>query len=333
MLGSLPHMTHRVESATAEDEPHLLSLWNRCIGTDHPMTPRLMRQSLDGAARTTAMASLVVRAGPRPAGWVLARAYRPGSAPDAVPTLSSLHGAGGIGALCVDPDARGRGIGRALLDAAHRWFAGCAVDRASTAFGPYHFLPGVPETSPALARFFERNGWSAAPDCVDLDADLAEGNLPRPEPPPGVELRPVRDGEPVAAFVAREFPGVWAYIIHDFMDGGGDPRDVVVAARAGELLGFCQVHDERSLRLSGSTAWFPLLGASHGGLGPIGIADAARQKGLGFALLCAALSHQRDRGVRRMVIDWTTLVDFYGRAGFRVWRRYRPFRIRFDGMR
>lgn len=43
---------------------------------------------------------------------------------------------------------------------------------------------------------------------------------------------------------------------------------------------------------------------------------------MGFALLCYGVQHLKDLGVRRMVIDWTTLADFYGKIGFQPWRSY-----------
>jgi hypothetical protein len=34
------------------------------------------------------------------------------------------------------------------------------------------------------------------------------------------------------------------------------------------------------------------------------------------------LEHLRDHGARRTIIDWTGLVDFYGKHGFEVTRTY-----------
>jgi len=64
------------------------------------------------------------------------------------------------------------------------------------------------------------------------------------------------------------------------------------------------------------------LGENWGSLGPIGVSAGLRGRGSGHALLGQALSHLRDLGARRTIIDWTGLVDFYGRHGFEVTRRY-----------
>ena len=54
----------------------------------------------------------------------------------------------------------------------------------------------------------------------------------------------------------------------------------------------------------------------------MGLDVSVRGHGLGLGLLCRALEHLRDQGVRRMVIDWTDLPAFYARAGFQVWQSY-----------
>jgi predicted N-acetyltransferase YhbS len=59
-----------------------------------------------------------------------------------------------------------------------------------------------------------------------------------------------------------------------------------------------------------------------GQLGPIGVSQDTRGKGYGGALLDAGLRYLRDQGVRGCVIDWTDLVDFYGKFGFKPYRKY-----------
>src|SRR4030065_406975 len=60
-----------------------------------------------------------------------------------------------------------------------------------------------------------------------------------------------------------------------------------------------------------SISWRQAIGDHYGGLGPLGVAPAFRGRGLGFALLALAVEHLRGLGAEDVVIDWTTLVDFY----------------------
>ncbi|MCX7840762.1 MAG: GNAT family N-acetyltransferase, partial [Anaerolineae bacterium] len=59
-----------------------------------------------------------------------------------------------------------------------------------------------------------------------------------------------------------------------------------------------------------------------GQLGSIGVSRDARGKGYGSALLDAGLRYLRARGVRGCIIDWTNLVEWYGKFGFTPHRWY-----------
>ncbi len=52
------------------------------------------------------------------------------------------------------------------------------------------------------------------------------------------------------------------------------------------------------------------------------VLDTTTPEGFGGALLDAALRHLSDRRVRGCVIDWTGLVDFYAKFGFKPYRQY-----------
>jgi GNAT superfamily N-acetyltransferase len=60
-----------------------------------------------------------------------------------------------------------------------------------------------------------------------------------------------------------------------------------------------------------------------GQAGSIGVSADRRSAGYGSALLDATLKHLRERGVRGGIIDWTHLVSYYERFGFKPHRSYR----------
>jgi predicted N-acetyltransferase YhbS len=59
-----------------------------------------------------------------------------------------------------------------------------------------------------------------------------------------------------------------------------------------------------------------------GQMGAIGVSADCRGSGYGAALLDGGLRTLRERGVDGCVIDWTTIVDFYGKFGFKLYREY-----------
>jgi GNAT superfamily N-acetyltransferase len=108
-----------------------------------------------------------------------------------------------------------------------------------------------------------------------------------------------------------------------FLGGGGAISDVMGAVRGPDVVGFALLFHPESPVLGPSIAWGAPRGAPAGGLGPMGLAPACRGRGLGIALVDRAMVHLASRGVHEMMIDWTILLEFYGRLGFTPCRRYR----------
>ena len=65
--------------------------------------------------------------------------------------------------------------------------------------------------------------------------------------------------------------------------------------------------------------WAPLFEEELGGIGPLGIAPEERGKGYGLAIVQAGMYFLSQRGIKNIVIDWTNLVDFYGKLGISLW--------------
>ncbi len=315
--------------ATVPFEPGMsagvISLWNTCIGASYPMTERLFRQQVLDDPFAQPQGNLVALDGARAVGWLLCRYLH------TVPSsLNSYRGRASIGVLCVDPDHRRRGIGSQLFELGERFLVSQGAADISLVHYPGHLTPGIPFEAPDLKRFFAQRGFEDWTESCDLRRQLSDcpvaGDAEAEWPGPGgtAILRPAREGEEAAitAFVGQEFPGGWEYEATRFFDAGGEPGDILIAERAGTILGFCRTYTPESRHLGGSTHWFPLLTGRWGGLGPIGIAAAHRGRGMGLALLRHSVTTLKSRGVDDMVIDWTVLAQFYMKTGFRIWKRY-----------
>lgn len=303
----------------------VIGLWNSCIGTQYPLTDRLFHQNVLGDPFGQSEGNVVALENGRIVGWVLCRALRQVS-----PLLTRYEGRASIGALCVHPHHRRRGIGASLFAHAETFAIKMGATVLSVVHYPYHLLPGVPSEAPDLKAFLAKQGFGDWRETYDLRQQLTDPALSRQltsamdASPKGVVMRPAQRGEDgaIVDFVGREFPGGWPYDTVRFFEKGGAPSDLVLVLENRTIIGFAHTHTRNSVELRGSTHWFPLLGERWGGLGPMGIAAPYRGRGLGYALLCASVRHLRDRGVEDLVIDWTELVGFYGRLGFRIWKRY-----------
>jgi GNAT superfamily N-acetyltransferase len=234
--------------------------------------------------------------------------------------------AGYVDAIAVYPRLQRRGIGRVLLTWAERWLVGkgCKSARLGASLRP--FAPGVPSEL-GTDVFFRHYGFNNAPQggrSWDMARELHD-YVPRRRPRYGlpVEARPAQPGEEDAllAFLRREFPGRWRFEFEEFLRGGGRISDYMLLWTENGVDGFCQLTFEDSLRPL-DRFFMHRLPKPWGQLGSIGISAALRGMGLGGILLDAGLQRLRDEGVDGCVIDWTSLLGFYGKFGFQPYRQY-----------
>ncbi len=324
----------KIENATRADIPALVQLWNAALGANWPMTPQLLRQTMQADPTYEESGNFIIREysqGENASGegapivaWLLCKSME-----NPPPQLARFQNMGGIGALCVHPNFQRRGLATQLLARAEEYLT-ARGSRLSTTYFPHHFLPGIPTDCAAALRFFRARGFEiASHESVDLKRDLSDFALPPRvlaaiEANPTVEIRPAQGGESdaIIEMVTREFPGGWPYTTAQHFARGDKASDVIIAVENGEVIGFCLTADFHSRWLLPGVYWHELLGEKYGGLGPIGIAKEHRKRGLGLALCAVAVQDLKNRGVETMAIDWTGLVDFYGALGFKVWKSY-----------
>ncbi len=303
----------------------VIELWNRCLGAEYPLTDRLFQQNVLSDPFGQAAGNLVALQDNRVVGWALCRVLRQ------IPQeLARSAGRASIGALCVAQEYRRRGIGSRLYAQAEAFVRAQGATTFSVVHYPYHLLAGIPSECPDLKAFLARQGFEGWTETYDLHRELTDPTLgdllanTERRRPPGTDIHPAGRGDEsgVIDFVGREFPGGWDYDTKRFFTKGGTPSDVIIVVEGRAILGFAQTTTLESVELRGSTHWVSQRPGRWGGLGPIGIAAGHRRRGLGIALLAAGVAHLRARGVDELVIDWTDLVDFYGRLSFRIWKRY-----------
>lgn len=290
-------------------------IWNDACGSDLAITPRFVEYNTrppTGAIQAGQMATI----DNQPVGFILATAlpHDPQTSPPQV---------GWIDALAVLGNQQKRGVGTELLTWAEEWLRaqGCTRFRLGGSLHP--FVPGYPvelgNDNFFLKRgYVERAGnahvWDVARDLSDYTHTAHSITA---------TIRPARpsDETTLADFFAREFPGRWRYEFQEFLRERGRISDYVLLCPERGIDGFARLTFEDSERPL-DRFYLHRLPRPWGQLGPIGISKDARGKGYGGALLDAGLRYLRDQGVRGCVIDWTDLVDFYGKFGFKAYREY-----------
>jgi GNAT superfamily N-acetyltransferase len=186
--------------------------------------------------------------------------------------------------LAVEPGARGRGVGGALLDACCATARAAGVTALRTLDQPGNYLaPGIDERNAAAIAWLERRGWRRHGEPrVNVLLDVRgnsrvsvarAGELAMMAAARGYEIRRAgRDERALLAAVAAEFGGAWPFELERALAGARP--GVHVAIKDGAYCGFA-AHDGNNRGLG----WF----------GPAGTWPAHRGRGLGEALLIACL--------------------------------------------
>ncbi|KIL39840.1 acetyltransferase [Gordoniibacillus kamchatkensis] len=317
---------------TEDRLPQMCELWNRELGERFPMREELLKQNSFRDANVLPEGSwlAVDEATDQVVGFVVAKIWREQR------EFVLRAGAGWIQVLLVAREYRGRGIGSELLSRAERALAACGAETILLGKDPWHYFPGIPQEDEAARRWFGAKGYQ---DDQRVENDLlavydggtgAAEELPALEGGARVRMLEAHEKDELLAFLRRCFPGRWEYEALCYFECGGTGREFVVLEQEGRIVGFCRINDSRSPLIAQNVYWAPLFQEELGGIGPLGVDAAFRGRGYGLAVVQAGVHFLRQRGIRRIVIDWTTLVDFYGKLNYKVWKAYGSYSKRLE---
>ena len=291
-----------------------IRIWNAAFHADYPINERFLSYNMIPATGEMIEGRVAMNNG-EPVGFVLACAM--------TENLPSILG--WVSAIAVHPSAQRQGIGTELLTWAEDWLKenGCKRIRIGGNLRP--FLPGLPYPMRENAVFFKRRGYqspSHQPYEYDIARSLKDYQSIYPKPA-RADLAPMQRGEEhlLIDFLHREYPGRWEFEAREFVKNGGRASDFLLLWVHNEVEGFCRLtlaDSERPIE-----RFYPQrLPQPWGQFGPLGLSKAVRGQGLGGYLIDAAAIHMQSLGVNGCVIDWTSLVELYGKFGFRIYNQY-----------
>lgn len=280
-------MTHLRPYDPGADRSIVETLWAAALAPTWPVLPGPI---------DTLRAGLVAESDGQPVGFV------------------AIDAQGSVPLIVVAPAHQRRGVGRALLDAAFDQLA--PVERVRLGSGGAAYIwPGAPLDLPAAVAFFTKQGWSSEYDCLDLTQDLRDYQSPAdvyPRARVDLTVATAADLAEVGEFESAHFPA-WA----QWFDGGFG--DILLARDGGRVVGTL-LHSATD-----PGGYGPMLGPHAGTIGCVGVAPDAHGRGIGTAMVARASELLRDAGTRTCFIGWAVRDRFYGRLGYRPWRRYRMF--------
>lgn len=323
-MNSLPHnFASRLIPLDPADSGHIAAvaaIWNAACGPELAITERVVRYNLHPSTGSVQAGRMALADG-RPVGFVLASALpAPGD-----PTVSP-PGVGWVDAIAVVPQYQHQGLGTALLAWAEEWLAGQGCKFFLLGGNLRPFAPGLP-VELGTEPFFRDRGYRPHPGhgyTWDVARTLRDYTPPASAArAAGAEIRPAATGDEAVllAFLRRAFPGRWRYEYEEFLREGGCISDYMLLWIGADVAGFCQLTFEDSLRPLHRYFMYRLP-RPWGQLGPIGVSEELRGRGYGAALLNAGLCRLQAQEVNGCVIDWTNLLEFYGKFGFTPYRQY-----------
>jgi GNAT superfamily N-acetyltransferase len=295
----------------------ITTIWNAACGPNLTIPDRCVEYNTRNAPGGAQAGRLVIQDG-EPVGFVLASAL-PDDPATSPPDL------GWIDALAVLPAYQSTGLGSALLGWAEQWLIEQKCGRAQLGGSLRPFVAGLPVELRTEA-FFRKRGYRDATSsgtAWDVARDLHDYASPRTVRPIDGIVRPARPGDDSAllSFLRRAFPDRWRFEYQEYLREGGRISDYMILETARGIEGFCRLAFVDSIQPP--ARYYPQpLPQPWGQLGTIGVASDRRGHGYGAAVLDAGLRRLRDNGVRGCVIDWTELLDFYGKFGFKPYRQY-----------
>jgi GNAT superfamily N-acetyltransferase len=293
----------------------MASIWNAACGPEFAITPHFAEYNLRPAPGAILDGRLAVRDG-QPVGFVVA-SFLPSDPATMPPEI------GWIDSLAVLPAFQRQGIGTELLAWAETWLAQQNCARVILGGSLHPWTPGVP-VELGNVTFFQKRNYQERGRAWDMALDLGKYEISNVKyQKSNAVARPAKVGDEAAVleFLRREFPGRWRYEYLEFLGDHGRLSDYVLLWTERGVDGCCRVTFEDSERPL-DRYYLHRLPRPWGQLGSIGVSADCRGKGYGGALLDAGLRHLRDQGVRGCVIDWTTLVDFYGKFGFKPYHQF-----------
>jgi len=305
--------------------PHVVALWAAAIGESFPLRETVIRQCLEGNPSARPDDAVLAWEDDHLVGFGYAGLHR---LPD--PETAGFRTRGQLQAVVVHPDRRRRGIGGQIATALGDRIRAHGVQTVEAGGGMFYLWAGIPEDVPGALAFASAIGFELGEPSWDLRGNIADLRIDEATEaalaasdatvtPATADDRPA-----LLAFLFAEFGGEWWNETRWFLDAGGDPAELLLLRDVGgRILGLARIHGPDTRPIAPPHFWAARRPPESGGLGPIGVAAELRGRGLGRALLVVSLDRLRRRGLADVVIDFTTLLGYYGPHGFTPWITYR----------
>jgi ribosomal protein S18 acetylase RimI-like enzyme len=233
---------------------------------------------------------------------------------------------GWISLLYVAPEVRKKGIGTELLKLAENEIFKAGKSTIYVGRDYNNFFPGIPFDMKSSFEWFKNRGYSLTSETNDLIRKISCGTpkIDLPKIKYEVRLAGIQDQAKLYDFMQKNFPGRWFYETRDYFQNGGTGKEYLIMLDKDKVIAFTRINDQtlEDKLINYNLTWRKRFSAL-GGIGPLGVDVDYRKINLGFHIVAEAVNILIDRKVSDIIIDWTSLMDFYRKFGFEVWKSYK----------
>lgn len=224
--------------------------------------------------------------------------------------------------IAVEKEFQGKGVGKKLLEETERECRDEGIDTLYIGHKIGSYLwPGAPSKSDSH-KFFRSQGFESRPDpyAWDLVLDLAdfenEEDYDSDINKKGYKMGFLKEGDTqeLLKFEEENF-GFWYDWYSTLISKGRIERILSVKNSNDEIVG--------ATALSwGDYKFQKLLDGVVGYGSMLGVRESDRKNGVGQALKLKGMEVLKNNGVETVVVQYTTVPEFYKKLGFKEWKKY-----------
>jgi GNAT superfamily N-acetyltransferase len=305
------------------DYQPLIDLWNREFGFIYPISEELFIRNVIKSEDVLQDGSyIVVDSDDQPIGFVVEKTW------NRTFTIPGYEDRGWISLIYVTPNERKKGIGTLLLNKAEEEIKRLGKKTIHIGRDCENFFPGVPFDMKDTFNWFIKRGYNPLGETTDLIRHVTENDQLINTKKVDYEVRLAKrsDRDIIIKFMEKNFPGRWLYEVEEYFKAGGTGREYLIMIDKGSVIAFARINDQSTLDhlINYNLTWRKRF-STLGGIGPLGVDLDYRKQKLGFHMVATAVNILIERKVSDIIIDWTSLVDFYRKFGFEVWKTYKYY--------
>lgn len=288
-------------------------MWNSEYGNIYPISQELFERNLQNAYDD---ATLVALSDGKAVGFIIGKIWQDEY------KIEAYDNVGWISLIFVHSDYRKRGIGSNLLKQVESEFE--LLNKSTINIGRDYsdFFPGLPMELKDSLEWFIHRGYDNQGITHDLVCKNKE-KMPIINSNYVFRTATINDKNAIMEFLHNNWPGRWTKEILDYWNCGGTGRECVICLDGDKVCAFAKLGypNTNEQQISNSLTWRKHFNAL-GGIGPLGVDKEYRGRHLGYDIVASAKNILIDAGVSDIIIDWTSLMDFYHKFGFEEWKSY-----------